>query len=362
MDENTAITLENQQPDEDDYGYVSNISEEFHKKLMEKYNNMPEDKKFSSSSGKSRVSTKEDVQRLKNSLVSKEDEQHHFRSGQQSRKSHHSMPSSSGSNLNVNSDKKSVDKPKPKIRQAPIVDFQALLKLAEQKQHEDIQIEVPSVKKKEERLLTSKEKKEQEEIEAARRARLNRIKIAKHSDKNNNGNDKKIIASKSDVKSNQKVVEKSKSSIIDKSEKLQSSSNSSQKQLPKTTNTNYSSKKVLENSKSISSSSNKSSSNEVERNRNGIKSTTSAIKSKPTTSQTSKVPEKSQKSIPQKSREFPPKDLMKPREFPPKDLMRSREFPPKDLMRSREFPPKDLKTFKRPKPTMNIKKRKLNFV
>ena len=42
------------------------------------------------------------------------------------------------------------------------------------------------------------------------------------------------------------------------------------------------------------------------------------------------------------------KEPQKSRDFPPKDLMRAREFPPRDLIRAREFPPKDVRRFKEP--------------
>lgn len=339
LDENTAITLENQQPDEDDYGYVSSFSDIYHKQLMEKYANMP-DKKFSSSLKRS-VMTNEDAQRVKNSLKTKEEE-HQVRQVRKSNgKFETPMPSGSWGS------EKKVDKPKPIFKPAPIVDFQALLKLAEQKQHEDIQIEVPSAKKKEERLLTSKEKRDQEELEAARRARLNRNKIAKVNDRNNNNNNSNVVNDKKAIPSKVVTNQKTKVSTVNKVEKSQTTNPLKPPSKP----ANIPSRKSNESMKSSTSKS-----NDNEKMRNGQRPTTSAIKAKPSTSQSSKVPEK--------TREFPPKTApQKSRDFPPKDLMRSREFPPRDLMRTREFPPRDLKQMKRPmKQPLNVKRRKLNFV
>lgn len=54
--DNTAVTLAGpMQPDEDDYGYVSQEASQFYNKMMEKYNKMPEEPKFDMS--KKKVST-----------------------------------------------------------------------------------------------------------------------------------------------------------------------------------------------------------------------------------------------------------------------------------------------------------------
>lgn len=46
--DNTAYTLEGpEQPDEDDYGYVSQEASQLYKTLMDKYKTIPEEKKFS---------------------------------------------------------------------------------------------------------------------------------------------------------------------------------------------------------------------------------------------------------------------------------------------------------------------------
>lgn len=62
------------QPDEDDYGYVSQEASEFYNKLMEKYNKMPAEKPLFSENGKKTVkdisSTKVTIEcRLKNSKI-----------------------------------------------------------------------------------------------------------------------------------------------------------------------------------------------------------------------------------------------------------------------------------------------------
>lgn len=371
LDEN----MEDQQPDEDDYGYVSSVAEQLHKKLMQQYNDMPEDKKFTSGSmGKSRITSKDDILKLKDSLCSKEMETQ-FKPTQ--RKSHSKSSSDKASTssgcLNSSFDnKKQTEKPKPKHRPAPIVDFQALLKLAEQKQHEEIEIEVPTTKKKEERPMTSKEKRELEEAEAARRARIQRVKMAKMSDKNNNNGAKIRIDKKPQIKTEDELkkpkleLEKMKPQAINtKSDKNANSfSKSNQSQIPSKLRESLTKpmKRPLEPSSSKSKLNSypnvsvKSRENHKPQNGHGSnqqKPSPIPVKTKPSSSQITNNPK-----VPEKTRQFPPKDLqLKSRDFPPKDLMRAREFPPKDLMRSREFPPRDLKTMKRGKPSLNIKKR-----
>lgn len=376
LDENAELTLQNLQPDEDDYGYTSNISDQFHKKLMEKYKNLPEEKKFSSGTGKHKAMSKEEIQktkdRVKNALTLPDEDNHHFRQGPQQRTS--KLKRESTKMLPPAPVEKKLDKPKPKLRPAPIVDFQQLLKLAEQKQHEEITIDVPT-KKEPERLLTSKEKREQEEMEAQKRARMkpNRIpklgaipKIGESSkqDKNNNESSARKSAatgkpSSSTQRPEQKIPDRLKKPAPSNFKTPQSNGSSASSKLRDALQKNGaitsrpSSSSSSINHKVPSSSSSKpgsSSSNPRPRElpaksiSNGKPSSASAASSnKPRPSTSSREPER--------PRDFPPKDLMRSREFPPKDLMRGREFPPKDLMRSREFPPRDLK---RPRPQQQL--------
>lgn len=370
LDENTAYTLANEQPDEDDYGYTSQVSDQFHKKLMEKYQKLPEDKKFSSGSGRHKAMSKDEIQstkdRVKNALASK-DEEPRFKQGAQHRTSkiksekEPKIGAGSTSTSSVPPEKKNFIKPKPKLKAAPIVDFQQLLKLAEQKQHEEIVIEVP-IKKEPERLLTSKEKRELEEIEAARRAKMKTTRISKlgaipkagessaKQDRNNNeGTARKLQPSSAKsnplpYKPEQRIPEKPKKPMPSGSsspsssklrDALQKQNGNSSK--PSSSSSNF---KVPTTSKAVYIPTPKS--------KLPVKNTENDYK--PSSSSSSSVnkniekyrPSTSSKE-PEKSRDFPPKDLLRSREFPPKDLMRSREFPPKDLIRSREFPPRDMK-------------------
>lgn len=402
LDENTAVTLENEQPDEDDYGYTSTISDQFHKKLMEKYQNLPEDKKFSSGSGKHKALSKAEIQstkdRVKNCFASKDDEQHNFKQGPQQRTSKIRSEKGAGystATTNLPLDKKNGIKPKPKLKAAPIVDFQQLMKLAEQKQHEEITIEVP-IKKEPERLLTMKEKRELEELEAAKRAKMKPNRIPKmssipkvgESSKHDKNNNESTVRKPTSTAPSGNVQAKSGSVMnrppLSNSERLKRmapitatpSSNSKlrdalQKQNGTVAKSLPSNHKVPSSSKSgtlLSSAvkprdaSSKSSLNPAV---NGHRPTSSAVNSK-----VDKYRPTSSTKEPLKTREFPPKDLVRTREFPPKDVVRSREFPPKDVMRSREFPPRDLarsrdfppRDLKRKQPPVSNKRKLLEDV
>lgn len=371
LDENTAMTMENEQPDEDDYGYTSTVSDLFHKKLMEKYQKMPEEKKFSSS-GKHKAMSKDEIQRtkdrVKNAFASKEDD-HSLKQGVQQRTSKVRSDNTSGAGPSAKSiqplDKRNGEKLKPKLKPAPIVDFQELLKIAAQKQHEEITIEVPT-KKEPERLLTSKEKRELEEIEAARRARQKPNRIPKlgsaipkagetskagekKQDRNNNSSDsitKKAATPLSKLpprpQSNsadsqrkpQSSIPSSSSKLRDALQKFDGSPRPSLSKMPapsqKPPSKSYPPTKSKELPSKVSNVSGNSS-----QKPSALNGVLRNDKARPSTS--SKPPV---------------------RDFPPKDLMRSREFPPKDLIRSREFPPRN----KRPNQQQTSLKRKCKSI
>lgn len=383
LDENN--TLESEQPDEDDYGYTSTISDQFHKKLMEKYQKLPEDKKFVNS-GRHKAMSKEEIQstkdRMKNALASKDDthQPHQFKQGRQERlskiKSEKNKvfgPGTSALKAAFPTDKKNVIKPKPKLKAAPIVDFHELLKLAEKKQHEEIIIDVPT-KKEPERLLTSKEKREQEELEAARRAKMkpNRIpklgaipKVgdpSKH-DKNNNESLMRKPQAPTINGASKSLPVSMQRQPLSNTEKLKrsapttaaSSSGSKLRDalLPKQ---NGSSAKLSQTNHKVPISSKAgTSSTSFAKPREAPKTTTNGQRT-PAVAANSKARPGTSSKEPERTREFPPKDLIRSREFPPKDLNRSREFPPKDMMRSKEFPPRDPKRLKPQPLTANKRK------
>lgn len=340
-----------EQPDEDDYGFVSHESENLYKKLMDKYQKIPEEKKFvSGGCSKYRVVSKEEMQstkdRVKQALTrDKEDEANPQRQRQSRVKSDNNDVRERIKDLaHVGIERKEKDKPKPKmiVRQAPIVDFQALLKLAEQKQHEPIKMEIQSKKKDPERLMTSKEKREQEELDAFMKAKDARAKgrIPKlnstiprlsdsKQDRNNNDGSSRSNGSdkfKKPLNSSDKLAKPSTST----SSKLQAALQKPQSSVRPSQGAQ---KAILgHNNKSQPSSSKAVASNSKskdEPSRNTIAQRPGAGTSA-----------KDMKNI--KARPFPPKDVQKTREFPPRDIQRTREFPPRDVQRTREFPPRDV--------------------
>lgn len=164
--DNTAITLQGpDQPDEDDYGYVSHEANAYYSKLMEKYGTETPEQKTGSNNDrkKSKFTIKETLERTKTQL-------HAESSNSGGTRRAHNRPAESrqvdtftkpGTPVNVEPPKK--EKPKPSGPKPPPLAFTELLKIAEKKQHEPIKINVPVVPKSEERLMSSKEKVEYEE-------------------------------------------------------------------------------------------------------------------------------------------------------------------------------------------------------
>ncbi|XP_062538715.1 protein SPT2 homolog isoform X2 [Armigeres subalbatus] len=194
IDQNdTALTLQGpEQPDEDDYGYTSNVASQLYQQLMDKYKNTPEEKKFKD--GSKRVMSKEDMERakarVKDALNRVEEEENAPRTrkrkdgGEGTTRDEEGASGSSSKKL-VGPDrydpeeerrkeveakaKEEAAKKKARRPAGPAPpDFATLLKLAEQKQLEPVKVEAPVVEKKKEpeRLMTKKEKKEYEERQA----------------------------------------------------------------------------------------------------------------------------------------------------------------------------------------------------
>ncbi|XP_034937637.1 protein SPT2 homolog [Chelonus insularis] len=168
--EDTAVTITGfVQPDEDDYGYVSQEASAFYDRLLNKYSHSP-DKPLFSDSGKRSVkdiaSTKD---RVKQALKQQEidDSLPHRRK----RKSSEIATGSGTAKDNEIEEKCQSEKAKEgdKVKKKrppmpPPIDFASLLKLAEKKQHEPIIIEPKPKPKPEtveyERPMTKKQKKE----------------------------------------------------------------------------------------------------------------------------------------------------------------------------------------------------------
>lgn len=343
-----------EQPDEDDYGFVSHESDNLYKKLMDKYQKIPEEKKFvSGGCSKYRVISKEEMQstkdRVKQALTrDKEDEANPQRQRQSRVKSDNNDVRERIKDLaHVGIERKERDKPRPKmiVKQAPIVDFQALLKLAEQKQHEPIKMEVQSKKKDPERLMTSKEKREQEELDAFMKAKdarakgripklnsaIPRLSDSKQDRNNNDGSSKQIPRANGSDKFRKP---------LNSSDKLAKPSTSTSSKLQAALQKPQSSVRPSQSAqKAILGHNNKSQPTSSKTSANNSKSkdvpSRNTIAQRPGAGTSSK----DMKNI--KARPFPPKDVQKTREFPPRDIQRTREFPPRDVQRTREFPPRD---------------------
>ncbi|XP_047343418.1 protein SPT2 homolog [Vespa velutina] len=166
--ENTAVTIAGpSQPDEDDYGYVSQEASAFYNQLMNKYSNLPPEKPLFSNTGKRTVKdialTKDRVkQALKQQEI--EDSLGHRRKRRSStvnRKEsecedqNEKVPEKKTKEQEKHGKEKAKKKPPP-----PPMDFGELLKLAEKKQHEPVVIDAKPKVEEPERLMTKKQMKE----------------------------------------------------------------------------------------------------------------------------------------------------------------------------------------------------------
>lgn len=374
----TAVTLEGpDQPDEDDYGYTSQVASDYYKSLMAKYNKVPDEKKTSSKSPSKYKLSKEEILSTKNRVraaINKEREDAagpHTRKPRQNQSSSNSSVSGSyekGDAYNAAAEKALAEKEKKAEQRArlknrpppPVMDFQALLKMAEQKQHEPVKIEVASKKKEDGRLLSKKERKEQEEREAYFREKDIRARM--RDAPKSNGKIPKV------GDKNKPVDSSGGSKLFAQLTKPQDSSkkSTSKVKINPTVPLNRPST-TLPTPKVVSKPSSTQSTQRPQPGPSKIVKSSAPVQ---TYQQNQRKPEKSKQELPkvrqfppkdvQRSRPFPPKDVQRSREFPPRDVQRSREFPPKDVQRSREFPPKDLQRRGEPirngrKPLSNLK-------
>ncbi|XP_055681027.1 protein SPT2 homolog [Lutzomyia longipalpis] len=319
--ENTAVTLHGpDQPDEDDYGYVSQEASAFYSKMMEKYKSQPEEDKFAPVRRKNIPATAQPVEVRKSSKDTKD------------------HPPVKRNDMPPPPQAKE-DKPKPKKAPPPPVDFQSLLKLAEKKQHEPIEI-VQEVKKKKEpeRPLTQKEKEEREQRLAILKAKKQRMAEAMGKIKPPNGNilKKALTGAAPPAPSTSTAKDKppqpgtsKKTDLTSNTKDVKDSRNLVEKKLP--------GKVEKINGKAP----------EKPQRREG-----ESIKPRPR-AETVK-PRESLLKEPQKTREFPPKDVQRPKDPQrPKEVQKTREFPPRDVQRAREFPPRDVQ---RPKARPEVRR------
>lgn len=375
----TSYTLEGpEQPDEDDYGYTSNEASAMHKKWMEKFKSTPEEQMFSKTSMKGNknadlASTKNRViDRIKNE---KDDEK-------MARKRQHTSTDDNSNSLAVEQKsrlrknlydpriereteerkkKELEDERRRKLKQKrpppPVMDFQNLLKLAAEKQHEPIQVKVLQKHKEPERLLTEKEKRELEQKKKELEERERRRNGLSNKPQTNgeqrkletvrpleNGRIPKLngsnsISAKPSSSSLHSAMDRQKPSLSTKDPiKPTSSTLSSIHKIPSKPQSSIAATKhtAMPKPTSLPQSNGKrpldsKSTSQLHDTQRSVPKQNTVSKPLAKTLDTRNV----------KPKEFPPKDIARTREFPPRDVIKSREFPPKDTNRPREFPPRD---------------------
>ncbi|KAJ6639797.1 Protein SPT2 like [Pseudolycoriella hygida] len=177
--DNTAITLQGpEQPDEDDYGFTSTEASQLYKNLMDKYKKVPEEKKFSDREPANKTDLFGTKDRVRAATQREQEEENGPHRRQRtvepsSSRTDEEKPVHRRKNLydpekeRREEEQRKREEQKAKLKNRPppppALSFNQLLKLAEQKQHEPIEIKVETKPKEAERLLTMKEKREQEE-------------------------------------------------------------------------------------------------------------------------------------------------------------------------------------------------------
>uniref|UniRef100_A0A0K8TMB8 Protein SPT2 homolog n=1 Tax=Tabanus bromius TaxID=304241 RepID=A0A0K8TMB8_TABBR len=256
--ENTAVTLMGpEQPDEDDYGYVSQEASAFYAKYMDKVKTVTDDKKFAPSRPISKADLSGTKDRVRAAIMKEQEELNNPRSKKQSQIEAQKSESSSKNDYGRSSSdngrssssmdnapsrrKKNLYDPETERREEeerkrreeeerrkknkkaapPALDFNALLKLAEQKQHEPLEV-VVETKKEPERLLTKKEKREMEERRAYLESRDKKKRVANDIPNKMQPNGKIPKLNGATQSSQSPIEQKKPSSLIDKSPKPQS--------------------------------------------------------------------------------------------------------------------------------------------
>lgn len=354
--DNTSVTLAGPiQPDEDDYGYVSQEASAFYNKMMEKYSKMSEEPKFNLSKKKivstDLNSTKERVR----AALEREKEEAllpHKRKRKHREDNSDSKQQEDYTGKYQPEAEPNIPKKKPKIPAPPPINFNDLLKLAEKKQFEPIVIEAKP--KEEEKLYTKKQKKELErerEWRERKEGKLPPLESSKIS--TNNKNSKQSVEKQTKINTDFKIqrINAPNVELVRKTDRVDSPVRAQNLPMKKGTELlkkippNKERDLTRENVLAPNNKSNFTSKNPPQKlkptgdsrqkefaksnNREIMKSTSKEL-GKPLNNREpiNSIPSKHFAS--QKPKQFPPKDL-KPKQFPPSD--RSREFPPRDIKR-----------------------------
>uniref|UniRef100_A0A069DVV4 Protein SPT2 homolog n=1 Tax=Panstrongylus megistus TaxID=65343 RepID=A0A069DVV4_9HEMI len=199
---NTADTLMGpNQCDDDDYGYVSQEASALYNKLMNKYENMPpepelfskkkkEVKDLAAAKDRVKLALQKEAEEAElphkrkkksskgvNDLIQDTDSEEEPAGSTTTDTSQKSKLYSFSSNESISSKKEPTESVKPKIKKPlstapPPPDFNELLRIAKEKQHEPILIDTSARQKEPQRLMTSKEKAEFMREEERKRNRL----------------------------------------------------------------------------------------------------------------------------------------------------------------------------------------------
>ncbi|KAH8289439.1 hypothetical protein KR054_005173 [Drosophila jambulina] len=187
----------------DDYGYTSNEANALYEKYLEKVQHVQDSKSFAPSRPQSLRDLSGTKERVKAAIHRELQEAESHTRQRRGTSTNSSSSSSSGPSKAASSSKpRSSSKPlydpeaekleeenkkrlseqqnRAKLKRAaqpPPMDFQALLRLAEQKQHEPVVFAQPERKKEPERLLSAKEKREAEERQRYREERAQRERM-----------------------------------------------------------------------------------------------------------------------------------------------------------------------------------------
>ncbi|XP_044748851.1 protein SPT2 homolog [Coccinella septempunctata] len=357
----TAVTLVGlAQPDEDDYGYVSQEASVFYNKMMEKYSKMPDKTpKFLLEKKKVNTNLSSTKDRVKAALEKEKEEA----MMPHRRKRKHKNPediSSPDDNFPSTPSRMADERPdakKPKIdkpKMPPPMNFNELLKLAEKKQFEPIVIEKKS--KEDESPLTKKQRREMERMRVWQERKQERLKPDPSEPKQKINKEAETAKSKIAKVPNQSILATARTSSNKADNKMQNPEPEIRKKIdwgpkhPSAGKMNSITKAPVDTKKPVPSASNnpmkdlgKSVSNYTE------KSTKIATKSNNGTTKNG-LPSKDIKRYPKeisvnsrgpsdkkmldkiKEKEMLQRELSKPKQFPPNDV-RPKQFPPADVRR-----------------------------
>ncbi|XP_046626687.1 protein SPT2 homolog isoform X1 [Neodiprion virginianus] len=379
--DNTAVTMAGpSQPDEDDYGYVSQEASAFYNQLMNKYKNLPQEKPLFSESGKKTVkdiaTTKDRVKQALKQQEIEDSSGHKRKRRSQVTSGEKELPipepdSKQEKERTTVPEKERDEKPRPKKRPLPPpMDFMQLLQIAEKKQHEPIVLETkpkPTKIEEPERLMTKKQMREHLKEKEWRerkeqRDRMNENSKNSHSPVNSGKtakpavnripklNGTKSVPSSSVTEKNTLshkppigTIPKKPSALSDRVGNHSSSNKPSERESkPSEKDKLIEERKKIEAEKKLLEEMRRSIEEEKKKLALG-KVKRVEEKTVNGSSSKSKVPEQKLSGKDSKLRQALKPDA-KPRQFLPADI-KSRQFPPPDVRpaRPKQFPPKDVK-------------------